>query len=261
MHQLISWQPGFEAKYDAMIFDPLLRGYFGAGGYYNVGYWGTGAKCAEEASQALTDLMIDWLPKDSRLVADIGCGLGATTMRLAERRPECIPVAVNFSYSQLSRYRERCPTALAVQTDAACTALAESRFDAILSIEAALHFCTREDFLWESFRILKPAGSLVLTDVLFSENGWPGSWSVPPENFLENQESYRRLLACIGFVEIRIVDAYEECWGAFCRTFERYLNRQSPGDKDAEARNRDAVSALRAGTTHYLLVSARKPGD
>jgi SAM-dependent methyltransferase len=256
----VIWKPGIvdAADYDRLILDAVMREYFGPSGYYNAGYWAEGARSPEEASRALTDRMIRALPQDIDSVADIGCGLGATTQRLIQSRPNSTVFAVNFSRLQLDACRLRCPDAVLVHADAVQTGLLESELSAVLCIEAALHFNTRQDFFLEAFRILKPGGTLAMTDVLFLERGWPGSWTVPAGNFLAGPEAYCSALGSAGFQHIHIEDALEECWGCFCRALESWARRTTHRSMEADQLLAH-VSSLRTGTTHYLLVSALKP--
>jgi SAM-dependent methyltransferase len=255
----VNWKPGVvdAATYDRLILDVAMREYFGPSGYYNAGYWAEGASSPEEASRALTDRMIRELPQDLDSVADIGCGLGATTQRLTQSRPRSTVFAVNFSRLQLDACRVRCPDAILVHADAVQTGLLGSALSAVLCIEAALHFNTRVDFFHEAFRILQPGGTLAMTDVLFAEQGWPGSWTVPAGNFMANPEAYCSALTSAGFEHIRIEDALEECWGGFCRELESWSRATVSGTMEADQLQAH-VSALRSGTTHYLLVSAKK---
>jgi len=258
----VNWKPGIvdAASYDRLILDSAMREYFGPSGYYNAGYWAEGALTPEEASQALTDRMIRALPQDLESVADIGCGLGATTQRLTQSRPTSTVFAVNFSRLQLDACRVRCPDAVLVHADAVQTGLLGSQLSAVLCIEAALHFNTRMDFFHEACRILKPGGTLAMTDVLFSEQGWPGSWTVPAGNFIADSEAYFRALASAGFEHIQIEDALDDCWGGFCRALENWSRVTTSRNMEAD-QFLAHLSSLRSGTTHYLLVSAKKRSE
>ncbi len=254
----MTWRPSFVEEYDQLIFDKKMRSFFGTSGYYNVGYWANGADTPERASEALTDRMIARLPDDLEVVADIGCGLGATTRRLAELRPHSKVLAVNFSQAQLDACGLRCPAATLVRADAVSTGLPTSTLSAILSIEAALHFNTRKAFFRESYRLLKPGGTLALTDVLFAEEGWPGSWTVPVANYLPNVAGYTAALIEANFEEIQIEDARHECWGGFCQAQKELLLSATASAQEVEALTR-YLSDLQRGATNYLLVTAKKP--
>ena len=77
---------------------------------------------------------------------------------------------------------------------------------------------TREAFLLEAHRVLRPGGWLVLSDILFADTSRIGRWMVPSENELPTARDYGTLLRRAGFVEIGLVDATEACWNAFCRS-------------------------------------------
>ncbi len=96
-----------------------------------------------------------------------------------------------------------------------------------------------------------------MADILFPLSGWPGSYTVPEENFLPDVQAYRDLLLSAGFEDIRIEDATQKCWTGFCDG-QAAWSQSNPSLNDAERlRWREYVASLRSGVTHYLLVSAR----
>jgi SAM-dependent methyltransferase len=253
-------QPGFDLAYDKLIFDPGLRSYFGPDGYHNTGYWEADTTDASHASRDLADRLIARIPNAAGLIADVGCGLGGTTRRICQMRPQARVLAINFSLAQLQICRRVCPEAEALQMDAARLGLASSSLNAIISVEAALHFYTRVDFLNECARTLQPGGVLCLSDILLPRAGGPLGFTVPEENFLHDRDAYRAILRNAGFKDIDIESATDQCWGGFCRGLERWS--QSNPDFDDTRRKwwQENIGQLHKGVTNYLLISAVKPG-
>jgi MPBQ/MSBQ methyltransferase len=252
----------FALRYDQLIFDPLMRQYYGPSGYYNVGYWEAGLATQEQACDRLVERLVSVIPDRAGTILDAACGLGATTRRIASLRPASRVIGVNISARQLEHCRHIAPDCHFLQMDATQTGLRDSMFDAVVCVEAAFHFNTRTDFFREAWRMLKPGGCLVLSDILFRSEQWAGAWTVPRENYLTGLDAYREIVADVGFDSIAIEDATEACWASYWREVKHWVDRQhSAGELDRgmwQMWMRIAAELESGAVESYLLMTAQK---
>lgn len=142
----------------------------------NMGYWGgtSGERPAtlSEASRRMWDLVATdaGLSSETRLVIDAGCGFGTSTRRWVERWGVQHALGVNLSGSQLewARKTHGDPHGRVRFVEASATSLPvpDAGADAVVSIEAAFHFMTRQAFLREASRVLRPGGRLAFVDLV-----------------------------------------------------------------------------------------------
>lgn len=199
------------AGYDRNMVDDVKALYFGNSGFYNFGYWAPGVASQSEASETMVRRLLDWIPEKQGAVLDVACGMGASTEMLLEDYPPEKVVAINYSDLQLRLATERAPGAAFAQMDAANLGFADGAFDAVICVESAFHFDTREDFFREAFRVLKPGGHLVITDIL-------GRIPYPvEENHVRNPDAYAGQLNRAGFLTIQVEDTTRESWFGFAR--------------------------------------------
>ncbi len=143
----------------------------------NMGYWNEirvgDDHDLERASNALFELVArhaDFSAAD-RLVLDVGCGFGTMAILCAERFPLRRVVGVNVSGVQVAVGRRLVAKAELEDRvellEASATELpfADASIDKIVSVEAAFHFPTREQFFSEAARVLKPGGVLSMVDL------------------------------------------------------------------------------------------------
>jgi ubiquinone/menaquinone biosynthesis C-methylase UbiE len=254
--------------YDRALVSANYRRYFEDSGFYNFGYWDSGAKSQREASEALVDELVGRISNRNGRILDVACGPGASTGRLLRYYAPDQITGINISENQLAAARERVPGCSFLLMDAAQLGFAEDQFDAVMCVEAAFHFNTRERFLREVLRVLKPGGTLVLTDMLFREFLKPiGDFGqVPPANFVQDIVDYGARLEAAGFESVTVEDATERCLAGFRRHLagwpagERRRGQMTFGQSLL-------MSVLSAGIARYfqttckayLIASARKP--
>ena len=135
-----------------------------------------------------------------------------------------------------------------------------NHFDAVICIEGACHFDTRDKFLKEAHRVLKPSGSLAMSDMLFP-NG-----QVPRANLLPGIAEYCARLAAAGFVSVEVTDATGHCLGGFRANLARWAGAERRAGRMKLSRSLAAAVICKLlavffawSCKTYLLVSARKP--
>jgi MPBQ/MSBQ methyltransferase len=266
---------GRETPLERMIrvYDSALvrhrRGYYDNSGFFNFGYWGAGARSQREACEALVDRLVEGIAVKGGRILDVACGVGASTRRLlSSYAPEAI-TAINISEAQIAEAQKLVPECEFRQMDATRLDFPGDHFDAVICVEAAFHFDTREEFLREALRVLKPGGSLVLSDILYRRLATPlvAPTHVPRANFVPDAASYRCLLERAGFHAIDVEDATAVCLGRFRQNLSRWpMTQHKAGRLTLHTALLRATMAravawyFGAACKSYVLASARKPG-
>lgn len=107
------------------------------------------------------------------IILDVACGPGIVTAALAEKAREV--VALDLTPEMLSQARQRCSKAgmenvTFREGSATDLPFAESSFDGVVTRLSIHHFEEPRRALDEMFRVLRPDGTLVVADVVSSEN-------------------------------------------------------------------------------------------
>ncbi|WP_295883434.1 class I SAM-dependent methyltransferase [uncultured Thiohalocapsa sp.] len=250
--------------------------------YLNLGYWREAADL-DAASDALAMLVGETAelgPEDN--VLDCGFGFGDQDILWAQTLKPGHIIGLNITASQVEVARRRVSKlGLDDRIDlrhgsATEMPLESASVDKVVAVECAFHFRSREHFLREAWRVLRPGGRLVLADIIPmpSVRGFParleqrlswrlvaGKFAIPPENAY-TRPTYHSKLAVGGFEQIRIESIREHVYAPLHRYLAEHpetLQRLHPMARlPARLALRFEATSVYRGLD-YVLVSARKP--
>lgn len=162
---------GVAAYFDLITDDARLF----YGDSFHFGYFRAGVETLGEALDAHTDLVAEMgRPQAKGRVLDVGCGIGAPAVRIAERYG-CDVTVVNSSREQVRQGRrlieERRMSGRVeiVRGDARALDFPDGSFDAVVCLEAAGDVCVREEdkdrFVRELQRVLRRGGHVGFSDL------------------------------------------------------------------------------------------------
>jgi tocopherol O-methyltransferase len=168
--------------------------------------------------------------KETDFVLDAGCGIGGSMFYLAQTRG-CKCIGLTLSQKQVEKGNH-----LAVekglekmvrleQRSYLDTGFPDNTFDVVWGLESICYAESKEDFVKEAYRILKPGGRLIIADGMvtkFENNAhptikkWLTGWCV---NFLESPERFNVYFQQAGFREIRFRDITKHTNASSARLF------------------------------------------
>ena len=153
--------------YDGMQF--LYSSLWSSSGVH-YGFWEPGTRSRAQAIRNMDRLVACELalPLGSR-VLDAGCGVGGTSMLLAEEHGLDV-VGITISDDQLER--ARCAAAASpararlrfAHADFLATGFEDASFDGVVGVESVCYAESKSAFLAEAWRVLRPGGRLVVLD-------------------------------------------------------------------------------------------------
>jgi tocopherol O-methyltransferase len=179
------------------------------------GYWDKAVKSFPESLIRMNEvMMIAAGIKSADTVLDAGCGVGGSSIFLASTIG-CRVTGITLSERQVklaienAKKKDSIDDLVDFKTMNYCaTDFPDASFDVVWGCESICYADTKEQFIKEAFRLLKPGGRLVVADGFVSafENNdnpiirqWLDGWQV---NYLETPQRFESFMQQSGFQDI-----------------------------------------------------------
>lgn len=176
-------------------------------GFLSFGYWTKDTKDYLQAAENLLEFTLKGITiPENASILNVSCGFGAETLRIYEHfRPSKIigldltPAHIDYAKQRIANFKFKdsvSKDSINFELGNACNLkYPDNSFDLVIGIEGPAHYNTRQDFLREAYRVLRPNGRLLLADIIatprmlkqgvflnFFSNLTAKAWHMPKEN-------------------------------------------------------------------------------
>ncbi len=249
------------------------------------GYWDEKVKSFPESLLRMNEVMMETAKiKSSDRVLDAGCGIGGSSIYVAQLAG-CNVTGISLSDRQIAKatelaVRNKVETKVEFKMmDYCSTSFPEENFDVVWGCESICYADSKEKFINEAYRLLKPGGRLVIADGFvtdFKNNDhptiekWIDGWQV---NYLETMERFTNFMKDAGFVNISSKDISRYAAHSSRRLYKFYFlanlylfwktisfsNRATEMQRKNIAACKHQYLGLKRGLWQYGLIVGTKP--
>ncbi len=249
------------------------------------GYWDSKVKSFPQSLLRMNEVMMEAAKiKSTDNVLDAGCGVGGSSIFLATALG-CKVTGITLSERQVQQATDIAKQKGVEQMvdfkimNYCATDFPDASFDVVWGCESICYADSKEQFIKEAFRLLKPGGRLVITDgfvTSFYNNDnsiirqWLDGWQV---NYLETPQRFESFMQQTGFDNIAYRNISKEASHSSRRLYKFYflaslylIWKKINFSKPATAMQKKNIKAckfqyigMKKGLWQYGLITGEKP--